>query len=69
MLAYRDSLVAQAVKGRPAMRETQVQLRGWEGPLEKEMATHSCILAGEIPWTEASGGMLSSMRSQRIGHN
>ena len=69
MLAYRDSLVAQAVKGLPAMQETQVQLRGWEGPLEKEMATHSCILAGKIPWTEESGGMLSSMRSQRIGHN
>ena len=58
MLAYRASLVAQAVKGQPAMQETQVQPRGWEDPLEKEMATHSSILAWEIPWTEEPGGML-----------
>ena len=49
MLAYGASLVAQAVKGRPAMWETQVQPWGGEDPLEKEMATHSSILAWEIP--------------------
>ena len=41
---------------------------GWEDPLEKEMATHSSILAWEIPWTEESG-RLQSMGSQRVGHN
>ena len=39
------SLVAQSVKNLPAMQETHVQSLGWEGPLEKEMATHSSILA------------------------
>ena len=41
------------------MQETQVQSRGQEDPLEKEMATHSSILAWEIPWTEESGGLQS----------
>ena len=41
---------------------------GWEDPLEKEMTTHSTILAWEIPWTEEPGG-LQSMGSQRVGHN
>ena len=41
---------------------------GSEDPLEKEMATHSNILAWEIPWTEEPGG-LQSMGSQRVGHN
>ena len=40
-------MVTQMVKNLPAMQETQVQSLGWEGPLEKEMATHSSILAGE----------------------
>ena len=44
-------LVAQLVKNLPAMQETWVQPLGWEGPLEKEMATHSSILAWRIPWT------------------
>ena len=46
------SLVAQTVKHLPAMRETGVQSPGLEDPLEKEMATHSSILAWEIPWME-----------------
>ena len=46
-----------------AMQEMQVQSLGWEGPLEEEMATHSIILAWEIPWTEEPGG-LQSMGSQ-----
>ena len=43
------SLVTQSVKNLPAMQEMQVQSLGWEDPLEKEMATHSSILAWKIP--------------------
>ncbi|MGE2822776.1 hypothetical protein, partial [Escherichia coli] len=46
------SLVAQLVKNPPAMPEIQVPSLGREDPLEKEMATHSSILAWRIPWTE-----------------
>ena len=53
------SLVAQLVKNLPAVRETQVRSLGWEDPLEKEMATHSSILAWRIPWTEEYGGYSS----------
>ena len=48
--------MAQTVKHLPAMWETQVQSLGREDPLEKEMATHSSILAWRIPWMEESGG-------------
>ena len=48
-------------------KETWVQSLGGEDPLEKEMATHSSILAWEIPWTEESGGQ-QSVGSQRVGH-
>ena len=51
-----------------AMLETWVRSLGWEDPLEKEMATHSRIIAWEIPWTEEPGG-LQSMGSKRIGHD
>ena len=47
------------------MYETQVPFLGWEDLLEEEMATHSSILAWEIPWTEEPGG-LQSMGSQRV---
>ena len=50
------------------MRETRVQSLGQEDPLEKEMATHSSILAWKIPWTE-DPGRLQSMGSQRVGHD
>ena len=60
--------MAQRIKLLPAMQETQVQSLGWENPLEKEMATHSSILAWEIPWTEKPG-RLQSMGSQRVRHN
>ena len=60
------SLVAQMVKRLPTMQETRVQTLGQEDPLEKEMATHSSILAWEIPWMEEPGG-LQSMGSQRVG--
>ena len=65
------SLVAQMVKNLPVMQkaqETRAQFLGWEDSLEKEMATHSSILAWKIPWTEEPGG-LQSMGSQRVGHN
>ena len=60
--------MAQRVKNLPAMQETWVQSLGLEDPLEKGMATHSRILAWEIPWTEESGG-LQSMGLQRVGHD
>ena len=50
------SLVAQRVKHLPAVLETWIRSLGWEDPLEKEMATHSSILAWRIPWTEEPGG-------------
>ena len=62
------SLVAQTVKRLPAMQETWVRSLGREDPLEKEIATHSSILAWSIPWTEEPG-RLQSMGSQRVGHD
>ena len=65
------SPMAQQVKNPPAMQETQeIQVRslGQEYSLEKEMATHSSILALRIPWTEEPG-VLQSLGSQRVGHN
>ena len=49
--AHLFSLVTQLVKNPPAMQETWVRFLGWEGPLEKEKATHSSILAWRISWT------------------
>ena len=54
------SLGAQTVKNSPALQETQVLSLGQEDPLEKEMATHSSILAWRIPWTEEPGGPQST---------
>ena len=51
-----------------AMHETRVLSLGWEDPLEKEMVTHSSILAWKIPWTEEPG-KLQSMELQRVGHD
>ena len=68
LLLDRTSLVAQTVKRLPTMRETWVQSLAWEDLLEKEMATHSCILAWEIPWTEELG-RLQSMGSPRVRHD
>ena len=53
------SLMAQRLKCLPAMQETWVRSLGREDPLEKEMATHSSILAWRIPWTEEPGGLHS----------
>ena len=67
-LWYGTSLVAQTVKSLPTMRETQVPSLGREDSLEKEMTTHSSILAWKIPWIEELG-RLQSMESQRVGHD
>ena len=60
--------MAQTVKNLPAMSETGVRSLGREDPREKEMATHSSILAWRIPWAEEPGG-LQSMGSQRVRHD
>ena len=65
---YGASQVAQRLKHLPAMRETWVRSLGQEDPLEKEMATHTSILAWKIPWMEEHGG-LQSRGSQRVGHD
>ena len=61
------SLVAQVVKRLPTVQETQVQSLGWKDLLEKEMETHSSILAWKIPWA-VEPGVLQSMASQRVSH-
>ena len=60
--------MAQTGKRLPTTWETQVLSLGGEDPLEKEMATHSSILAWRIPWMEEPGG-LQSTGSQRVGHD
>ena len=62
------SLVAQMVKNLPAMQEIQVLSLGWEDSLEKEVTTHSSILAWRIQWTEEPG-RLHTMGLQRFGHD
>ena len=62
------SLVAQTVKRLPTMWKTRVQSLDQEDLLEKEMVTHSSILAWKIPWTEEPG-RLQSMGSQRVGYD
>ena len=63
LIIIRSSLIAQLVKNLPAMQETPVRFLGQEDPLEKDMATHSSILAWKIPWTEEPC-RLQSMGSQ-----
>ena len=60
--------MAQRVKRLPSMQETWIRSLGEEDPLEKEMATHSRILAWETPWMEKPDE-LQSMDSQRVGHD
>ena len=60
--------MAQWVKSPPAVWESRVRSLAGEDPLEKEMATHSSILAWRVPWTEEPGG-LQSMGLQRVGHD
>ena len=59
---------SSAVKNLPAMQETQIRSLGREDLLEKEMATHSSILAWRIPWTEEPG-KVQSLGSQRVWHD
>ena len=66
-MGVKTSLVAQIVK-LPTMWETWVQSLGWEDLLEREMTTHSSILAWKIPWMEEPG-RLQSMGSQRVEHD
>ena len=61
-------LGGSVVKNLPAKQEIHIQSLGQEDLLEKEMLTHSRILAWEIPWKEEPG-RLQSMQSQRVGHN
>ena len=68
-IRYGASHVAQRVKNLLAMQETRVWSLGGEYQLEKEMATHSSIVAWKIPWTEEEPGGLQSMGSQRVRHN
>ena len=68
MIFQSASLVAQRLMHVPAMQETWVRSLGQEDALEKEMATHSHILAWRIPWTEEPAG-LQSMGSQRVGQD
>ena len=65
---FGPTLVAQAVKNLPAVQKTWVRSLGREDALEKEMATHSSILAWRILWTEKPG-RLQSMGWQRVGHD
>ena len=60
--------MAQRLKRLPAMWETWVRSLSWEDPLEKEIVTHSSILAWRITWMEEAG-RLQSMGSQRVGHD
>ena len=60
--------MAQMVKRLPTMWETRIQPLGQENLLEKEMETHSSVLAWKIPWTEEPG-RLQSMGLQRVGHD
>ena len=65
---YYASLVDHMVKHLPTMGETQVQSLGQEDPLEKEIATHSSVLAWKIPWTE-DPGRLQSRGSRKVRHD
>ena len=62
------SLLAQTVKNPRAKQETWLRSLGWQDPLEEEMATHSSVLAWNIPLTEEPGG-LQSVGLQRVGHD
>ena len=64
----KASLVAQRLNRLPAMRETWVRSLGQEDPVEKEMATHSSILAWRIPWMEEPG-RLQATGLQRVRHD
>ena len=68
MVYHRILNIGSHVKRLSTMRETQVQFLGQEDLLEKEVATHSSILAWKIPWM-VEPGRLQSMGSQRVGQD
>ena len=68
LLSFNKRICVQRLKRLPAMWETWVRSLGQEDPLEKEMATHSCILAWRIPWVEKPGGVQST-GLQRVRHD
>ena len=68
LVPFKGFPVAERLKHLPSMRETQVRSLGREDPLEKEMVTHSSILAWRIQWTEKPGG-LQSTGWQRVRYN
>ena len=65
LITHLNSLVAQMVKNLPAVQDTQIQSPSGEAPLEKEMATHSSLLAWKIPWTEELGGYIHGVTESR----
>ena len=65
---HAASRVAQQLRTGLPVQEIQIWSLGRRDPLEEEMATHSSILAWEIPWTEERGGQQST-GSQRVGHD
>ena len=67
-MLFKSSFVAQTLKNPHAIQETPVPSPGWEGPLERGMATHSSVLAWRIPRAEEAG-RLQSMGSHRVGHD
>ena len=67
-MANGSSLVAQKLNRLPEMQESRLQSLGREDPLEKEMSTHSSILAWRIPWMEEPGG-IQSTGLKRVGHD
>ena len=69
LLSYWAFLVAQRLKRLPAMQETRVRSLSREDLLEKDMATHSRVLAWRIPWAEEPGRLQSYQGSQRVRHN
>ena len=57
--------MAQSAKNLPAIQETRVRFLGWENPLEKEIATHSRVLAWRLPWTEEPGRLQAMDRKSQ----
>ena len=68
VLIFLGFPAGSVVKNPPVKQETWVRSLGPEGPLEKEMATHSSVLAWRLSWTEEPGG-LQTIGSQRVGHD
>ena len=70
MMEICNTVIAQLVKNLPAMQGTRVRFLGWEDPLEKEMGTHSSILAWRLSWTEQPGRLSPAVHGViRVGHN